>query len=335
MNIYSDSSHSAIKYLKDTEFNIQNLLIITGDFNVHDSLWDPIFNHHSSISDDIFVIADSFNLDLSFPIDKIPTRYSNNANDSNSVIDLMFLHCDSSEMNTHIIHPKQHLISDHAPLTITIPIVEEQITTCKRTITKNSEEENEFVKEVIAMFSKLDMSNILDTPKLEKVVSDFADIVDCTWMKYSKLINIIKWSKSWWNKEYNKDLTKYKSSRSREDWKTFRKSIKNTKRNFFDLKIQEIANKKHGPWELHQQLSARTHPCQKHFFSSTTILYSQRSQETVVYFVSFVYFYYYEQVKYEIQIEIVKDITFYQPSFLSSQYGGARGLFYGLECQYS
>ena len=33
-NIYSDSSHSVIKYLKDTEFNIQNLLVITGDFNI-------------------------------------------------------------------------------------------------------------------------------------------------------------------------------------------------------------------------------------------------------------------------------------------------------------
>jgi len=38
MNIYSDLSHTAIKYLKNTEFNIRNLLIMTGDFNIHDSL---------------------------------------------------------------------------------------------------------------------------------------------------------------------------------------------------------------------------------------------------------------------------------------------------------
>ena len=29
MNVYSDSSHSVIKYLKDTELNIRNLLIMT------------------------------------------------------------------------------------------------------------------------------------------------------------------------------------------------------------------------------------------------------------------------------------------------------------------
>ena len=38
MNVYSDLSHAALKYLKDTEVCIQNLLIMTGDFNIHDSL---------------------------------------------------------------------------------------------------------------------------------------------------------------------------------------------------------------------------------------------------------------------------------------------------------
>ena len=38
MNIYSDSSHIALKYLKDIEVNIDNVLVITGDFNIRDSL---------------------------------------------------------------------------------------------------------------------------------------------------------------------------------------------------------------------------------------------------------------------------------------------------------
>ena len=38
MNVYSDSSYSALKYLKDTEVNINNVLIMTGDFNIRDSL---------------------------------------------------------------------------------------------------------------------------------------------------------------------------------------------------------------------------------------------------------------------------------------------------------
>ena len=38
INVYSDSSQSALKYLKNTEANITNILIMTGDFNIRDSL---------------------------------------------------------------------------------------------------------------------------------------------------------------------------------------------------------------------------------------------------------------------------------------------------------
>ena len=75
MNIYSDLSHSTIRYLKDTKFNFRNLLIMTGDFNIWDSLWDSSYNHHSSISDNLIAIADSFDLSLSVSTDCVPTRY--------------------------------------------------------------------------------------------------------------------------------------------------------------------------------------------------------------------------------------------------------------------
>jgi len=39
-------------------------------------------------------------------------------------------------------------------------------------------------------------------------------------------------------------------SRNLEDWKSFKKVIKSSKRAFFDIKIQEITNKSQGPWEL-------------------------------------------------------------------------------------
>ena len=38
LNIYSDSAHTALKYLKDIKVNIDNVLVMTGDFNIRDSL---------------------------------------------------------------------------------------------------------------------------------------------------------------------------------------------------------------------------------------------------------------------------------------------------------
>jgi len=91
MNVYSDASHSTLKYLKDTEVNIQNLLIMAGDFNIRDSLWDSSFPHHSSISNDLIIIADSFHLSLLSSTNQVPTRYTDNLNNTNLIIDLMFL----------------------------------------------------------------------------------------------------------------------------------------------------------------------------------------------------------------------------------------------------
>ena len=162
MNIYSDASYSALKYLKDTEMNINNLIIMTGDFNIRDSLWDLSFPHHSFISDDLFILADLFNLDLSTSTNQIPTRYSDTSGESDSVIDLMFLWSGSSELNSHSIHLSWRLISDHAPLTITIPIKEEYVMTSKFSLSKNSKEEEVFIKEVTCIFKSLNTTNLIN-----------------------------------------------------------------------------------------------------------------------------------------------------------------------------
>ena len=152
LNIYSDSAHMALKYLKDIEVNIDNILVMTGDFNIRNSLWDSSFPYHSSISDDLLLIADSFQLAFSTPTNPFPTRYSDTVGEANSTIDLMFLRCDSIELNQHSIHPDWRLTLDHAPLSVTIPIVNKFITTSKLSIQQNSKQENTFIKKVISVF---------------------------------------------------------------------------------------------------------------------------------------------------------------------------------------
>jgi len=186
MNIYSDSSHSTLKYLKDSEVNIPNLLIMTRDFNIQDSIWDLSFPHHSSISDDLIIIADSFNLDLSVPTNQVPTRYSDTDSKFNSVIDLMFLQSSSSELNSHLIHPDWQLSTNYALLTITIPITEENIITFKFFIAKNSDEEELFIKDVTSALRNLDTSDLSDSDRLENVINTLTTSIKHVWRKNAK-----------------------------------------------------------------------------------------------------------------------------------------------------
>ena len=220
---------------------------MTGNFNIRDSLWDPSFLHHSSISDDLLIIADSFQLSLSMPINSYPTRYSDIAEEANSTIDLMFLRYGSTELNQHLIHPDWRLTSDYTPLSITIPIVDETIITSKLSIQQNSKQETTFIREVISGVKNLNTLNISNKECLENTVNNINSLINQAWNKNTKQSRITRHSKQWWNNECKQAIDKYKASRSLESWKKFKKVIKDTKMSFFDFKIQEVANKSHGP----------------------------------------------------------------------------------------
>jgi len=95
---------------------------MTGNFNIRDSSWDLYFPYHSFHRDTLIEVADSFHLDLSRPTKQVSTRYLDNYQDSNSVIDLMFLRPEFLEHDNHTIYPDWRLTSDHAPLIVNISI---------------------------------------------------------------------------------------------------------------------------------------------------------------------------------------------------------------------
>jgi len=119
-----------------------------GDFNIRDNDWDPFFSHHSLHSDNLLTIADSFGLDLSSSIQCIPTRYANNRNDSNSVLDLAFLLSNNIGFNQHKILPDIRKLSDHMPLIIEVSIQEDNAATTKQSIKKDSDQEKDFIEDI-------------------------------------------------------------------------------------------------------------------------------------------------------------------------------------------
>ena len=154
------------------------------------------------------------------------------------------------ELDNHSILPDSRLSSDHAPLLIEIPIGDEIIHSLRRIIPPRSKQEKGFIEDIISNLKSIDTSNIEDTTRLDHIVNQVGSIIKRMWYKNAKKSKFSKHSKQWWTDSCRIALNSYRTSRSRENWKTFKSTIKEAKQSFFDNKIQEITNKNHGSWEL-------------------------------------------------------------------------------------
>jgi len=114
INIYSDDQQNTLKYLEDIEVNLNNVIIMTGDFNIRYNDWDLSYSHHLIHANILMELADSFGLGLSILVDQVPTEYIDNLNDFNSVIDLMFLRANSEKFNSYSIIPNLRSPLNHS-----------------------------------------------------------------------------------------------------------------------------------------------------------------------------------------------------------------------------
>ena len=170
---------------------------MTGDFNIRDNLWDPNFPYYLAHRDILLEIADSFQLGLSKLTVPFSTRYLDNDQDSNSVLDLVFLYPQSPEFDNHHICPNWKLISGHTPIIINILILNEFIQTKKCSLAKNSEEEGYFIKELTNYIKNINISFIHCIESLENIVQSLAININNSQQKYFKNVNITKHSKVW------------------------------------------------------------------------------------------------------------------------------------------
>ena len=64
---------------------------MTSNFNIRDRDWNSSYLYYLAYSDILTNIANSFELRLSFAIQQVLMKYTNNSNDFNSVIDLIVM----------------------------------------------------------------------------------------------------------------------------------------------------------------------------------------------------------------------------------------------------
>jgi len=170
INVYSDDNQSALHFLNRNIVNLNNTIVMTGDFNIRDNDWDPNYPHHSVHSEDLLTLAESLGLDLSLPTNPGPTRFADNLCDTNSVIDLAFINPNNSGFGQYSLHPELQRPSDHVPLIIEVSINKTNIDNFFWSISKDSEEEKNFTNAITDGTLTLDTSNITSKEDLEAVV---------------------------------------------------------------------------------------------------------------------------------------------------------------------
>ena len=100
------------------------------------------------------------------------TRYSDTISKSNLVTNLIFLWSGLSELNNHLIHPDWWLTSDHAPLTISISIVKENINSSSSLLQRTVKKKHCSSK-ISCLLSRISMSPTYLTSTILKTLSTY------------------------------------------------------------------------------------------------------------------------------------------------------------------
>ena len=64
---------------------------MTGDFNIRNNNLNPSYPYHLVYTDTLQEVANNFDLELSTSINPVLTQYTNNYQDTNLILDLIFL----------------------------------------------------------------------------------------------------------------------------------------------------------------------------------------------------------------------------------------------------
>jgi len=170
INVYSNDNQNALQVLNCNIIDLNDTVVITGNFNIRNNNWDPNYPHHSIYTEDLFTVAESLGLDLLPPLNPSPTRFADNLYDTNSVIDLVFINPNNPGFSQHSLHSELHRPSDHVPFIIEVGINKTNIDNSFWSICKDSEEEKNFIKAITDNILALDTTNITSKENLETIV---------------------------------------------------------------------------------------------------------------------------------------------------------------------
>ena len=148
-------------------------------------------------------------MELFYPSNPGSTRYTNNPQDSNSVLGLVFLQSNTLGFSLYTLHPELQWPSDYVLFIIKVGIKDVNIDITVQSIKKNSDKEKNFIESLRKGITYLDTLSITGKDSLQAIVIQMASVFKDLWMLHSKLKWITKYSKEWWNQKCTNSLSRY------------------------------------------------------------------------------------------------------------------------------
>ncbi|PPQ88815.1 hypothetical protein CVT25_008488 [Psilocybe cyanescens] len=262
MNIYSDETHMAALLLMEEATSLPPFIYIGGDFNIHTQEWDGGHRGHPGVATQLLNMAAELGLQRAPFVNPGPTFYPRIQGFHSTVIDLVFVQPDQTLMAQVTQVHNTMGESDHIPLTTTLSISADSGATPCRALKADREEQICFVRVIEGEFAmKVDEHTPLNTPnQIDAVAQAIADPFSAAWEICSREVIITRHSKLWWTDECSITLQAYREHGLPENWKLYRKVVKNTKWVFFDSRITEISITNKRTWDLMSWVQQRKLP---------------------------------------------------------------------------
>ncbi|KAF5340738.1 hypothetical protein D9611_007373 [Ephemerocybe angulata] len=117
----------------------------------------------------------------------------------------------------------------------------------RHTIKPDSDEEAEFISELVGVIGGLKQHPITTADEVEDFAQAIAGACNEAWLHHSKEFKVKPHSKEWWDAGCDAALAAYRADQTLASYKALRTATKAAKRKFFDARIKEVAETNKRP----------------------------------------------------------------------------------------
>jgi hypothetical protein len=247
MNTYSDENGSAIRYIEDNLEAFPDLRYMGGDFNCPSSHWDATVLCEHPMATRLMECATSLNMErVAPPLGRV-THLLYNVVLHGSILDLMFLPIYRGYTADLTIGDKGE--PNHFPLLLDVPL-KVFWPEGKMSIKADSEEEADFLGEVIISLGQIPIPDVMSVDHTQAVAQVISKVFDSAWTHHARAKRACACSKSWWDADCNRAKASVMTSDLPADCMAFKKATCKAKCKHFDEHIEEIAHTNLRPWDL-------------------------------------------------------------------------------------